>query len=53
MRSKELHFVDHPLVGILIQINPVKKKVTTSAQPTKEPARKPVKDISAKKQAGN
>ncbi len=53
MRSKELHFVDHPLVGILIQINPVKKKATTSAQPTKEPARKPVKDISTKKQAGS
>jgi len=26
MRSKELHYIDHPLVGILIQINPVKKK---------------------------
>jgi len=24
MRSKELHYIDHPLVGILIQINPVK-----------------------------
>ena len=23
MRSKELHYIDHPLVGILIQINPV------------------------------
>ena len=27
MRSKELHYVDHPLVGILLQINPVKKIV--------------------------
>ncbi|PCJ88862.1 MAG: hypothetical protein COA54_01120 [Thiotrichaceae bacterium] len=26
MRSKEIHYIDHPLVGILIQINPVKKK---------------------------
>lgn len=24
MRSKELHYIDHPLVGILIQINPSK-----------------------------
>ena len=24
MRSKELHYIDHPLVGILVQINPVK-----------------------------
>ncbi len=24
MRSKELHYIDHPLVGIIIQINPVK-----------------------------
>lgn len=34
MRSKELHFIDHPLVGILIQVNPVKEKVakTTPAQ---------------------
>jgi len=23
MRSKELHYIDHPLVGILVQINPV------------------------------
>jgi len=23
MRSKELHYIDHPLVGILLQINPV------------------------------
>lgn len=23
MRSKELHYIDHPLVGVLIQINPV------------------------------
>ena len=26
MRSKELHYIDHPLVGMLIQINPVEKK---------------------------
>ena len=25
MRSKELHYIDHPLIGVLIQINPVKK----------------------------
>ncbi len=25
MRSKELHYIDHPLVGMLIQINPVAK----------------------------
>lgn len=25
MRSKELHYIDHPLIGILIQINPVEK----------------------------
>lgn len=25
MRSKELHYIDHPLVGILVQINPVDK----------------------------
>lgn len=25
MRSKELHYIDHPLVGILIQINPVEQ----------------------------
>lgn len=25
MRSKELHYIDHPLVGLLIQINPVEK----------------------------
>ncbi len=24
MRSKELHYIDHPLIGMLIQINPVK-----------------------------
>lgn len=27
MRSKELHYIDHPLVGILVQINPVKQVV--------------------------
>ena len=26
MRSKELHYIDHPLVGMLIQINPVEKQ---------------------------
>lgn len=26
MRSKELHYIDHPLVGILVQINPVEVK---------------------------
>ena len=25
MRSKELHYIDHPLVGLLIQINPAEK----------------------------
>ena len=25
MRSKELHYIDHPLVGLLIQINPTEK----------------------------
>ena len=25
MRSKELHYIDHPLVGMLVQINPVEK----------------------------
>lgn len=29
MRSKELHYIDHPLVGILVQINPVKTVVKT------------------------
>ena len=29
MRSKELHYIDHPLVGMLIQINPVKKTKET------------------------
>jgi len=28
MRSKELHYLDHPLVGMLIQINPAKQKET-------------------------
>lgn len=27
MRSEELHYIDHPLVGILVQINPVKQAV--------------------------
>ncbi len=30
MRSKELHMVDHPLVGILVQITPVKAQVKNS-----------------------
>jgi hypothetical protein len=35
MRSKELHYIDHPLVGILIQINPVEKtKETKDQEPT-------------------
>jgi len=29
MRSKELHYIDHPLVGMLIQINPVEKTKET------------------------
>lgn len=29
MRSKELHYIDHPLVGILVQINPVKTVTKT------------------------
>ena len=28
MRSKELHYIDHPLVGILIQINPVNPDIS-------------------------
>lgn len=31
MRSKELHYIDHPLVGVLIQINPVKKTKTVES----------------------
>jgi len=34
MRSKELHYIDHPLVGMLIQINPVEK--TKETKETKE-----------------
>jgi hypothetical protein len=30
MRSKELHYIDHPLVGMLIQINPVEKVKETA-----------------------
>jgi len=30
MRSKELHYIDHPLVGMLIQINPVEKAKETT-----------------------
>ena len=32
MRSKVLHYIDHPLVGILVQINPV-EKTDVSNQP--------------------
>lgn len=32
MRSKELHYIDHPLVGILIQINPVKVSTEKTAE---------------------
>jgi len=30
MRSKELHYIDHPLVGMLVQVNPVEKKDDSS-----------------------
>lgn len=33
MRSKVLHYIDHPLVGILVQINPVKKTDVSNSQP--------------------
>lgn len=38
MRSKELHYIDHPLVGILVQINPVEPEPVESApaKPGKE-----------------
>ncbi len=32
MRSKELHYIDHPLVGMLIQINPVKVSVEETTE---------------------
>lgn len=32
MRSKELHYIDHPLVGILIKINPVKVSAEETAE---------------------
>jgi len=32
MRSKELHYIDHPLVGMLIQINPVKVSTEETAE---------------------
>ncbi len=32
MRSKELHYIDHPLVGMLIQINPVKVSTEEAAE---------------------
>ena len=31
MRSKELHYIDHPLVGILIKINPVEPALSDQA----------------------
>jgi len=39
MRSKELHYIDHPLVGMLIQINPVKTSEEKAV--TEETAEKP------------
>jgi hypothetical protein len=38
MRSKELHYIDHPLVGMLIQINPVEASEEKAA--TEETAEK-------------
>ncbi len=32
MRSKKLHYIDHPLVGMLIQINPVEKTIEVKDQ---------------------
>lgn len=32
MRSKELHYLDHPLVGMLIQINPAKVSAEETAE---------------------
>ncbi len=32
MRSKELHYIDHPLVGMLIQVNPVKVSAEETAE---------------------
>ena len=32
MRSKELHYIDHPLVGMLIQIDPVKPRAEETAE---------------------
>ncbi len=32
MRSKTLHYIDHPLVGMLIQINPVKVSTEKTAE---------------------
>ena len=34
MRSKELHYIDHPLIGILIQINPVVKPEEEQSLPS-------------------
>lgn len=40
MRSKELHYIDHPLVGILVQINPVKQVVKQAIKTGDKPADK-------------
>lgn len=37
MRSKELHYIDHPLVGMLIQIHPVKVSAEKAAEKTAAP----------------
>lgn len=34
MRSKEVHYIDHPLVGILIKIVPVETTIKDSQQPS-------------------
>lgn len=56
MRSKELHMVDHPLVGILIQITPVKEeaKKVSVVQPVQETNKtamtvKTTKEVNTKK----
>jgi hypothetical protein len=38
MRSKELHYLDHPLLGILVQITPVEEKVTRRESAVEIPA---------------
>jgi len=37
MRSKKLHYIDHPLVGMLIQINPVKVSAEETAEKSATP----------------